>query len=86
MPIKRIHGGVAVVGGIAGSGRVGRGVVLFALFVCVMAADARAAFAQGGGRQIEAIDWAYLVPLAIGCVIFVIVVDLVVILKFVRRK
>jgi hypothetical protein len=45
---------------------------------------ARAAFAQSGG-QIEAIDWVYHVPLAIGCILFVLIVDVVVYIKFVKR-
>ncbi|MGH3085697.1 MAG: hypothetical protein ACRDSJ_00080, partial [Rubrobacteraceae bacterium] len=61
-----------------------RGCLLLAAFVCVMLVDAGAAFAQDG-RQIETIDWIYHIPLALGCVLFVVAVDAFVIIKFVQR-
>ncbi len=67
------------------SRRIGRILLLVAAVMCAMLADSRMALAQSGGRQIEVIDWVYHVPLAIGCVLFVVVVDAVVIYKFVKR-
>lgn len=76
---------MGVICGVSRSGRVRRAIFLFAAFVFLMSMDAKMAFAQSGGREIEAVDWAYHVPLAFGCVVFVVVVDVFVYLKFVRR-
>lgn len=76
---------MSLVEGVSRLGRVRRVFLLFAAFAFVMLADARAAFAQSGERQIEAVDWAYHVPLAIGCILFVVAVDAIVIYMFVKR-
>lgn len=54
-------------------------------FVFVMLSGPRVAFAQGGRREIEVLDWAYHVPLAFACVLVVVIVDAIVIILFVRR-
>ncbi len=87
MSVKRIRGRcqVSLVYGVSRLGRIGRALLVMAAVACVALLNARAALAQDEGRQIEVIDWVYHVPLAIGCILFVVVVDAVVIYKFVKR-
>lgn len=77
---------MSLVDGMSRLGRIRRVFFLLIAAAGVMLLDARAAFAQSGGRQIEMIDWVYHVPLAIGCILFVVIVDAIVIIKFVKRR